>query len=60
MQDDLSRLVGPEGFEVRRVIEVGDRVDLEVDLVARRLLPELRALCSTSRRGRGCACATCR
>jgi hypothetical protein len=29
MQDDLSRLVGLEGFEVRRVVEVG----------ARRLLP---------------------
>jgi transposase len=35
MQDDLSRLVGLEGFEVRRVLEDGDRLDLEVELVAR-------------------------
>jgi transposase len=35
MQDDLSRLVGLEGFEVKRVIERGDRLDLEVELVAR-------------------------
>ena len=35
MQDDLSRLVGLEGFEVKRVIEEGDRLDLEVELVAR-------------------------
>jgi hypothetical protein len=34
MQDDLSRLVGLEGFEVRRVIEGGDRFDLGVELVA--------------------------
>jgi hypothetical protein len=32
MRDDLSRLVGLEGFEVKRVI---DRLDLEVELVAR-------------------------
>ena len=35
MQDDLTRLVGLEGFEVKRVIEVGDQLDLEVELVAR-------------------------
>jgi transposase len=35
MQDHVSRLVGLEGFEVKRVIEVGDRLDLEVELVAR-------------------------
>ena len=35
MQADLSRLVGLEGFEVKRVIEDGDRLDLEVELVAR-------------------------
>jgi transposase len=35
MQDDLSRLVGLEGFEVKRVIERGERLDLEVELVAR-------------------------
>ena len=35
MQDDVSRLVGLEGFEVTRVIEVGGRLDLEVELVAR-------------------------
>ena len=29
MQDDLSRLVGRQGFEVKRVIEVGDQLDLE-------------------------------
>jgi transposase len=34
MQGDLSRLVGLEGFEVKRVIEVGDQLDLEVELVA--------------------------
>jgi transposase len=35
MQDHVSRLVGLEGFEVKRVIEEGDRLDLEVELVAR-------------------------
>jgi transposase len=35
MQDHVSRLVGIEGFEVRRVVEVGERLDLEVELVAR-------------------------
>jgi hypothetical protein len=30
-----SRLVGLEGFEVKRVIEECDRLDLEVELVAR-------------------------
>jgi len=34
VQDDLSRLVGLEGFKVRRVVEVRDRLDLEVELVA--------------------------
>ena len=31
----LAALVGLEGFEVKRVIERGDRLDLEVELVAR-------------------------
>jgi transposase len=35
MQDDLTRLVGLEGFEVKRVVEVGGRLDLEVELAAR-------------------------
>jgi transposase len=35
MQDHVSRLVGLEGFGVMRVIGVGDRLDLEVELVAR-------------------------
>ena len=35
MRDDLSRLVGLEGFEVKRVLEDGDRLDLEVEPVAR-------------------------
>jgi transposase len=35
MQDDLTRLVGLEGFVAKRVVEVGDRLDLEVELVAR-------------------------
>ena len=34
MQDHVSRLVGLEGFEVKRVIEEGDRLDLEVELAA--------------------------
>jgi zinc-finger of transposase IS204/IS1001/IS1096/IS1165 len=35
MQDDLTRLVGLEGFEAERVVGVGDQLDLEVELVAR-------------------------
>ena len=35
MQDHVSRLVGLEGFEVKGVIEEGDQLDLEVELVAR-------------------------
>ena len=35
MQDHVNRLVGLEGFEVKRVVEEGDRLDLEVELVAR-------------------------
>jgi transposase len=35
MQDDLTRLVGLEGFKVTRVVEVGGRLDLEVELAAR-------------------------
>jgi transposase len=35
MQEHVSRVVGLEGFEVTRVVEVGDRLDLEVELVAR-------------------------
>lgn len=35
MRDDLTRLVGLEGFEAKRVVEVGDRLEVEVELVAR-------------------------
>ena len=35
MQDHVNRLVSLEGFEVKRVVEDGDRLDLEVELVAR-------------------------
>jgi transposase len=35
MQDHVSRLVGLAGFEVNRIVEEGDRLDLEVELVAR-------------------------
>jgi transposase len=35
MRDHVSRLVGLEGFEVKRVVEVGGRLDLEVELAAR-------------------------
>ena len=45
MQDDLTRLVGLEGFVVNRVVEVGDELDLEVELVAR------AALCPRCGRG---------
>lgn len=35
MQDHVSRLVGLDGFRVKCVIEDGDQLDLEVELVAR-------------------------
>ena len=35
MQDHVSRLVGLDGFRVNGVIEEGDQLDLEVELVAR-------------------------
>ncbi|HEY6778908.1 MAG TPA: transposase family protein, partial [Thermoleophilaceae bacterium] len=35
MRNHVSRLVGLEGFEVKLVIEVGGRLDLEVELAAR-------------------------
>jgi zinc-finger of transposase IS204/IS1001/IS1096/IS1165 len=35
MRNHVSRLVGFEGFEVKLVIEVGGRLDLEVELAAR-------------------------
>jgi transposase len=35
MQDHVSRLVGLDGFRVQSVIERGDQLDLEVELVAR-------------------------
>ena len=35
MQDHVSRLVGLDGFRVNGVIEDGDQLDLEVELVAR-------------------------
>ena len=38
MQDDLARLVRLEGFEVKRVSELGGQLDLEVELVARAAL----------------------
>jgi transposase len=38
MQDHVSRLVGLDDFEVKDVIEAGDQLDLEVELVARAAL----------------------
>src|SRR5436309_6655318 len=35
MEDHVNRLVGLEGFEVKDVIETGEQLDLEVELVAR-------------------------
>ena len=35
MLDDVSRLVGIEGMVVRRVFELGRRLELEVELIAR-------------------------
>jgi transposase len=35
MQDHVSRLVGLDGFRVRSVIERGNQLDLEVELIAR-------------------------
>lgn len=35
MQDHVSRLVGLDGFRVNGVIERGDQLDLEVELIAR-------------------------
>jgi transposase len=35
MQDQVSRLVGLDGFRVRRVIERGEELDLEVELLTR-------------------------
>lgn len=35
MQDDVSRLVGIEGLAVTGVLEVGRRLEIEVELVAR-------------------------
>ena len=35
MHEQLSRLVGLDGFRVRCVIEEGDQLDLEVELIAR-------------------------
>ncbi len=35
MQDHVSRLVGLDGFRVGRVIEGGNQLDLEVELIAR-------------------------
>ena len=35
MQDHVSRLVGLDGFRVKCVIEGGDQLDLEVELIAR-------------------------
>jgi hypothetical protein len=35
MQDHVSRLVGLDGFRVKHVIEGGDQLDLEVELIAR-------------------------
>jgi transposase len=34
MRDQVSRLVGLEGFEVKGVVEDGDQLDLEVELIA--------------------------
>jgi len=35
MQDHASRLVGLEGFAVSRIVEEGDQLDLEVELITR-------------------------
>jgi transposase len=35
MHEEISRLVGLQGFGVRRVHEYGDQLDLEVELIAR-------------------------
>ena len=35
MQDHVSRLVGLDGFRVKCVIQDGDQLDLEVELVTR-------------------------
>ena len=35
MQDHVSRLVGLDGFRVKCVIEDGDQLDLEVELITR-------------------------
>jgi hypothetical protein len=43
MQDHGSRLVGLDGVQVMGVREVRGQLDLEVELTARGLLPDLRA-----------------
>jgi hypothetical protein len=61
MQDDLTRLVGLDGLEVKGVVEVGARLDLEVESVARAgVCRAVGARRSTSRIVRWCGCATCR
>jgi hypothetical protein len=55
MQDPVSRLGGLEGFEVKRVIEWGDRVDRRSSWWrAPPGAPIAGAPCSTSRTARGC------
>ena len=57
MQDHVSRLVGLEGFEVKRVVEDGERLDLEVELVrAPTAAPPAGAPRWMSRIARGCEC----
>jgi hypothetical protein len=61
MHDHVRRLVGLEGFEVKRVNEEGDRLDLEVERVARAgCCPGAAARRSRSRSARWRGCATCR
>jgi hypothetical protein len=59
MRDHLSRLVGLEGFEVRRVAEVGHRLDLTSSRSrGPAAAPGAGARRSTSRSARRCGCAT--
>ena len=61
MQDDLSRLVGRQGFEVKRVIEVGDQLDLEASWSRVAAVARLWArLARHQGPRRGCGCTTCR
>lgn len=61
MQDQVSRLVGLDGFVVKGVVEVGGQLDLQVELVAReKACRHCGAASWRSRTVRGCGCAICR